>query len=104
MIVNVTKRSGNLVPFDADKLNQWATWASENCDVHWNEVLFKAIKTVHEGVTTKELQQALINACLSYRTHGHTKMAARLMLGEIYKEVFGTVTQPHPKRISFIIR
>ena len=97
MIVNVTKRSGNLVPFDADKLNQWATWASENCDVHWNEVLFKAIKTVHEGVTTKELQQALINACLSYRTHGHTKMAARLMLGEIYKEVFGTVTPPHLK-------
>lgn len=96
MIKYVTKRDGEIVEFDVDKLNQWSAWASSNnCNVHWSDVVFKAVRTLHERVSTVEIQQALIDACLSYRTEDHTKMAANLLIGNIYKEVFGDFSVPH---------
>lgn len=96
MINNVTKRDGNIVEFDVDKLNQWSEWASSNnCQVRWSDVVFKAIKGLHENVSTVDIQQSLIDACLSYRTEDHTKMAANLLIGNLYKEVYGDFSVPH---------
>jgi ribonucleoside-diphosphate reductase alpha chain len=95
MINKITKRDGTVVDFDVDKINTWAEWAAEECGVSWSDVIFKAIRSVHEEVASKDLHQALIDACLSYRTEGHTKMAARLLVGDIYKEAFGDFSIPH---------
>lgn len=96
MINTVTKRSGEVVPFDHDKLNSWAIWSADNCEgVYWSDVIFKAVRTLHEEVSTADLHQSLIDACLTYRTEGHTKMAARLLAGLIYKEAFDDFSVPH---------
>lgn len=94
MINTVTKRDGSVVDFNADKLNKWLSWASGECDVHWSDVVFKSIRKVHDGVATTHIQQALIDSCLEYRTEGHTKMAARLLVGMIYKEAFEDFSIP----------
>lgn len=94
MINTVTKRDGTVVPFDPSKLNNWGDWASETTEVSWPEVVFNAIRTVSEGVKTTDLHQALIDSCLTYRTEQHTKMAARLLIGAIYKEAFDDFSVP----------
>lgn len=94
MIKTVTKRDGSVVEFDVDKINKWGEWSSKECDVSWNDVVFKAVRGVTDGVSTMDLQRALINTCIEYRTEGHTKMAANLLIGDIYKEVFGDFSIP----------
>lgn len=97
MIEYVIKRDGSKEEFDPTKLNIWAEWASETCGVAWVDIIFDAIKTLHNGVSTSDIQKALIKKCVERRTEGHTKMAARLMLGVIYKEAFDDFSIPHLK-------
>jgi len=88
MIVNIKKRSGALVPFDADKLNQWGEWAS-GIGVNWSGVVLEATRKCHDGCTTEDLHNALIAACVDQETTAHLKMAGRLYIGAIYKQAFG---------------
>ena len=97
MINEIIKRDGSVAEFDVDKLNKWANWASEECGVDWSSVVFKAVRSLTERCTTVELHNSLINACLAKRTEGHTKMAARLLVGEIYKEAYGSFSIPSLK-------
>jgi ribonucleotide reductase alpha subunit len=97
MISYVTKRDGSIVEFDAEKLNQWSIWASQNCNIRWSDVVFGAIRKVYDKVSTVDIQKALVETCLEKRTEGHTKMAANLLIGIIYKEAFGDFSIPHLK-------
>lgn len=97
MISYVTKRDGSVVEFDAEKLNQWSIWASNNCNIRWSEIVFGAVRKVYDKVSTMDIQRALIETCLEKRTEGHTKMAANLLIGVIYKEAFGDFSIPHLK-------
>lgn len=97
MISYVTKRDGSVVEFDAEKLNQWSIWASNNCNIRWSDIVFGAIRKVYDKIPTTDLQKALIETCLEKRTDGHTKMAANLLVGVIYKEAFGDFSIPHLK-------
>ncbi|AHX01144.1 putative ribonucleoside reductase alpha chain [Nitrincola phage 1M3-16] len=97
MINKVTKRDGTVEDFDVDNINRWSDWASSECGVDWSSIVFDAVRSLPEECTTSELHQALINACLSKRTEGHTKMAARLLVGQIYKEAYGCFSIPSLK-------
>ena len=44
MIKQIKKRNGQLVDFDANKLNKWATWASDINGVEWASVALDAVK------------------------------------------------------------
>lgn len=94
MIKTITKRNKSKTDFDPEKLNKWSEWASDKCNVQWSEIVFDAVRSLHDECTTKQLQQSLINACIAKKTDGHTKMAANLLVGEIYKEVFGGIKAP----------
>lgn len=97
MIKTIIKRSGTESDFDPEKLNKWGEWSSKDCGVNWSSVVFDAIKSLHDKCTTKDLQQSLINACIAKKTDGYTHMAANLLVGDIYKEVFGGVDAPSLK-------
>lgn len=90
MIEYVTKRDGSKEKFDPAKMIKWAEWASI-VGVDWFDLVASAYKMCHNGCTTKELHDALVRACLDKKTTAHFLMAGRLMVGELYKQVFGGV-------------
>lgn len=88
MIKNVKKANGSIVPFDPDKLNTWAEWAAK-VGLDWSNIALQAVKKCYDGCTTRELQQAMIDACRDKQDEDHLQMAGRLLIGDIYKEAFG---------------
>lgn len=88
MINKIVKASGETVDFDPSKLNGWATWAAQY-GVDWSNIAIQAVKKCFDGCTTKDLQQAMIDACVDRVDEAHMMMAGRLLIGNIYKEAFG---------------
>lgn len=88
MIKEVVKSNGKVVPFDPDKLNTWAQWA-DKIGLDWSNIALQAFKKCHDGCTTRELQQAMIDACRDKKDEYHLMLAGRLLIGNIYKEAFG---------------
>jgi len=89
MIRTVIKRNGQPAWFDPDKLNKWAEWAC-GIGVDWSTVVLAATKKCDDGVTTDDLHKAMIAACVDMETTAHQKMAGRLYMGKLYKEIFGS--------------
>jgi len=92
--VKVTKRDGTIEDFDADKLNKWAAWASETCGVSWSDVILEASRQLHDSVNTTDIHKTLIEVCVNRQDTGHSRMAARLFVGQIYKEAFEDFSIP----------
>lgn len=87
-IKTIIKSNGMEVPFEANKLNRMAEWGN-TVGVCWSELVFDALKKVTDRCKTKDLQQALIDACAEKQTKEHMDMAGRLYLGSLYKTVHG---------------
>lgn len=90
MIKNVIKRDGSIEPFQSEKLNLWAEWAA-GAGVDWSSVTIGAYKKCHDNCTTADIQQALISECIDRATTGHLKMAGRLYISDMYKNIFGGI-------------
>ena len=90
MIKNVIKRDGSVEPFQSEKLNLWAEWAAGS-GVDWSSVTIGAYKKCHDNCTTADIQQALISECIDRATSGHLKMAGRLYISDMYKNIFGGI-------------
>lgn len=94
-IKTVVKSNGDVVPFDADKLNKMAEWGA-NVGICWSSLVLDAMKKVTDGCSTEDIQNALIDACSEKSTPEHLAMAARLFVGSLYKKVHGGFNkQPH---------
>ncbi|AGG57940.1 ribonucleoside diphosphate reductase subunit alpha [Vibrio phage helene 12B3] len=94
-IKTVIKSDGSEVPFDASKLNKMAEWA-DNTGIGWSELVLSAVKKLTDKCTTKNIQEALIDACAEKQDSKHLDMAARLYLGTLYKEAHGGFeNRPH---------
>lgn len=94
-IKTVVKANGEKVAFDAEKLNKWGEWATKN-DLSWSELALDTLDNLYEGCSTKDIHQAMINACVDKKTLKHLGFAARLLRGDMYKKVYGS-----PKPASF---
>ena len=92
MLTEVVKSNGDKVKFDPSKLNKWGEWAGVY-GVDWSRIVLEAVRKCYDGCTTKELQQAMIDACCEKEDEKYFKMAGRLLIGSIYKEVFGGHTK-----------
>lgn len=99
MIKTVVKRNGEVVAFDPSKLSKWAEWAS-GVGVDWFMIVGEAYKKCQDNVSTQELHRALISSCVDQETTPYLLMAGRLMVGEVYKDVFGG-TDKIPSLSSF---
>lgn len=97
MINNVTKADGRLVPFQPNKLNRWAQYASKH-SVNWSDLAQKTLRRLTEGCSTADIHQAMIDVCLDEANINHSRVAARLTYATIRKDMHRQlgVSDKHP--------
>ncbi len=91
MINNVIKRDGSVEPFQIGKLQGWCKYASK-FDIRWEPLLEKALEKLHDTCKTQDITLSMIEACVEVGDEAHLRVAARLLRGDIYKGVYGSVT------------
>ena len=108
-VIHVKKRNGRLQELDINKINLCAERACNNLDnVSASEVVIDANVQLYEKIPTREIDQALVLSARSKieKEPDYTYVAARLLLGNIHKEVFGSSVDKeafeHQYRLSFI--
>jgi ribonucleoside-diphosphate reductase alpha chain len=94
MSILVTKRDGEKVPFNADRINksiERACFGIENPIEKVTQIASETELTLYSGITTEELDQATINAALQNAQFDldYDKIATRLLLKTIYKKAIG---------------
>lgn len=94
MAIEVTKRDGTRVPFDANEINrsiERACRGLENQIGMVTQIATESELSLYDGVTTEELDQATINAALQnvQEDPAYDKAATRLLLKVTYKKVLG---------------
>ena len=107
--MQIKKRSGKLEKLDISKINRCAERACQNLEnVSASEVVLDAHVQLYEKITTKEIDKALIMSARQKieKDPNYSFVAARLLLGNIHKEVFGSSVDKdsfdHQYRLSFI--
>lgn len=88
MLNSVIKSDGKRVPFDPERLRKWSTFAAVK-GVSWSEIELEAVKRCYDGISTRDLHNAMIDACIDKKDQKYSDMAGRLLLGQIYKEAHG---------------
>jgi ribonucleoside-diphosphate reductase alpha chain len=91
-ITNVKKRNGELEKLNVNKINLCAERACEGLEyVSASEVVLDAHVQFYEEITTKEIDKSLVMSARAKITEepNYSYVAARLLLGNIHKEVFG---------------
>lgn len=89
--INVKKRNGRLEPFNPDKINMCVERACEGLDnVSASEIVLDAQISFNDKIKTSEIDKELIYTARSkmYKHYNYSKVAARLLLNCLYKEVF----------------
>lgn len=92
MITKVIKSDGSEVVFDPERLNKAAIFGDDG-NGNWSHIALDAYRRLYDGCTTKEVNQAIIDACISRKDEAHARMAGRVLVGQIYKEAFGGFTK-----------
>lgn len=97
--IHVVKRDGTREPFDANKINLALVAASEGLPDQISKVVEVASQlqlTLFDGITTEQLDEAVIQATLQNVKDDpdFDKIAARLLLKTIYKKVLGAYETP----------
>lgn len=90
-ISSVTKRNGDVVPFDVNKFNRWAEYAAE-VGGNWSEIAIETYKALNEGISTQDIHQTMTDVCVNKATLEHSRIASRLEFATIRKNmqyVFG---------------
>lgn len=96
MIVKVKKRGDFYEDFQPEKLNKWAKYGCDDDSALWSSLSTAAFKKLHDGVSTKDIQRALISAAAEMIPTNlkADKAAARLELANLRKEVFNKFIPP----------
>lgn len=94
MNISVTKIDGSREPYNADKINRAIEAATRGLDNQIQKVVQIASElslTLFDGITTRQLDEAAINAALQNVKDDpdYDTVAARLLLKTIYKQVLG---------------
>lgn len=86
----IIKRDGSKEPFDPKKLNGWGLWASDNLEnyVDWSEAVLHVFSTNPKETTSRQLQDSLIDYCLTKGSWSYNRMAGRLYSAVLYKDIF----------------
>ncbi len=97
--IHVVKRDGTREPFDANKINLALVQASEGLPDQISKVVQVASElqlTLFDGITSEQLDEAVINTALQNVKDDpdFDKIAARLLLKNIYKNILGDYSSP----------
>lgn len=103
----IIKRNGTKEPFNAAKLNGWGEWASNNLEnyVDWSEVVLHCYSTNAKEITSEQLQNSLIDYCLTKASFAYNRMAGKLYAALLYKQIYGgepphTIQQVHSNLVE----
>lgn len=99
MPINIKKIDGRLEAFEADKINQAVAAACEGlpeASAKITQIATETELTLYDGISTLELDQAIINAAVQNIKDDpdFDIIATRLLLKTIYKEVLGDFRDP----------
>jgi ribonucleoside-diphosphate reductase alpha chain len=94
MTLQITKRDGTKVSFNADRINKSIERACHGLSDPISKVIQIATETqitLYDGITTEEMDLATINAALQNTQYDldFDKIATRLLMKVIYKKVLG---------------
>lgn len=96
----VTKRNGNIVELDYDKIHNMVEWACEGLkDVSASQLVTSAQLQFYNKMPTKVIQNTLIKAAvnlISEYNPDYQYVAARLLLVDLRKEAYGEF---HPTKL-----
>src|SRR5690606_33096012 len=93
-VIHVVKRDGSREPFDANKINLALVEASEGLPDQVAKVVQVATEvklTLFDGITTEQLNEAVIHAALQNVKDdpAYDTIAARLLLKGMYRSILG---------------
>jgi ribonucleoside-diphosphate reductase alpha chain len=90
VIEKIIKRNGDVEEFSPRKLNGWGEWASKALGgyVDWSEVVLHVASTSNSVITSTDLQNQFIDYCLTKRSFAYNRMAGRLYISKIYKDLY----------------
>jgi len=92
-LINVKKRNGNLVPKNIDKIHKVLEWSAKDLNnVSISEVELQADLQFYDKIPTSDIHKILTKTCadlISPRYPNYQYMAARMLLMENRKEVYG---------------
>ncbi len=102
MIKTIIKRDGSREAFSAEKLNGWSEWAANKLGrtVNWSEVVLHAVSTLPETVTSRVLQESLIQYCLGKNTWEYSLMAGRLYSALLVRIIHKSDEYPTVKEVQ----
>ena len=86
MLKYVIKHDGRIEEFSPEKLNKWAMYATKRGG-NWSEIALSAYKRLPETAKSSDLHQTLINVCLYKEDIAYSRIAARLELAMIRKNM-----------------
>lgn len=101
MSIQVKKRDGTLVPFDADRINrsiERATIGLDNSIGMVTQIATETQLTIYDGITEQEMDEATISAALQNVKDdpSYDKVATRLLLKMVYAQVLGDFDKNDP--------
>lgn len=90
MITHIVKRNGTQEEFSPTKVNGWGTWAAKTLGSHvdWASVVLEAVSQCPAVCTSQQLQETLINVCLSKKTWEYNRMAGRLYTAMLDRVIY----------------
>lgn len=93
MIKRIIKRDGRRQEFDPNKINGWGEWAAAALGktVDWGEVVLHVVSTSPEEVTSQQLQESLIDYCITKQSWAYSRMAGKLYSAMIFKKYYNNV-------------
>ncbi|MAF81116.1 ribonucleoside-diphosphate reductase subunit alpha [bacterium] len=92
--LNVVLRDGTKVPFDVNEITAFLVKCigEHSAQIDTDAVVQDAIGNVYDGITTGEINQAVVMALKGRIEHdpAYSTVAARVLLNDLYREVLGT--------------
>ena len=88
--ISVVKRSGKREPLNIEKIRKVINWASEGLDVNTLKLEAKLKLHFFDGITTRQIHEAVINTALQLTTPEEPDwriLAGRLFIFNLYKEI-----------------
>ena len=99
MIEYVTKRNGERLPWDAERINESVLWAVQGISgVDHSTIALRSSVQLFEGITTTDIQKVLIKTAadmISEATPNYDLVAGRLEMMNLRKEAYGQFDPPY---------
>jgi ribonucleoside-diphosphate reductase alpha chain len=96
--LNVTKRDGTLEQLDLEKIRSCFVRAAYDCmdNVSIDTLIAETVRNVYDKVKTEEVESALILSAIAFieQDPAYDKVATRLLLQKLYREVLGHSVNP----------